>query len=145
MTQHEIAFVGDWAATAIHHLQALTGMKDVQDVLMDVTRLATECSEKWIANAHQVLAILLQAQNELGRWLNGHLLVRAGSEDWSTSAASVATGGLGPRGRTQLHSVGGHVGARGLKLGNCNCIRHCVVHNRPFHTASGHRRRRLAP
>jgi hypothetical protein len=147
VTQQEIAFAGDYAATAIHHLQALTGMKDVQNVLMDVTRLATECGEKWIANTHRVLAILLQAQNELGRWLNGHppLLVRAGSEDWSTSAAGVATGGLAPRGRTQLHSVDGHVGARGLRLGNRDCTLYCAVHSHPFHTVSARRRRRLVP
>ena len=73
VTQQEIAFVGDCAAIAVYRLPALTGVKDVLDVLMDAMRVATECGEKWIANARRVLAISLQAQNELGRWLNGTL------------------------------------------------------------------------
>lgn len=73
VAEQEITFVGDCAETAARHLKMLHEMKGVQDVLMDEMRLATECGEKWMAGAHRVLEISLQAQSEFGQWMNDGL------------------------------------------------------------------------
>jgi hypothetical protein len=69
IAQQELAFVEDWAAIAVQGWRASMGSRAVQDVLNEETRLAAEYGKKWMANAHRMLEISLEAQNDLGQWM----------------------------------------------------------------------------
>jgi hypothetical protein len=73
VTQQELAFAGDCAAIAVNHLKVLSEAKSVQDVFKDEVRLAAEYGETLRANAQKAFEISLQAQNELGQWVNESL------------------------------------------------------------------------
>jgi hypothetical protein len=70
VAQQQLAVVGDCFESGLNHFNAMSEVKGVQDVLLGQTRLATECNEKWVANARKCLEISLQAQTEFGQWLN---------------------------------------------------------------------------
>jgi hypothetical protein len=81
VTQQQLAFAGDCAAIAINHLKVLSEAKSVPDVFQGEVRLATEYGEVLMANAQKAFEISLQAQNELGQWVNGSLdRVRANAQ-----------------------------------------------------------------
>ena len=70
VAQQGLAFARDCAAIAVQGLQVPIGAKGAQDMLRDETRLAAEYGKKWMASTHQVLEISLEAQNDLGQWMN---------------------------------------------------------------------------
>jgi phasin family protein len=73
MAQQQLAMMGGCFESTVSHLKALSEGKGVQDVLLGQTRLATECSEKWMASTRTVIEISLQAQADLGQWMNESL------------------------------------------------------------------------
>jgi hypothetical protein len=82
--QQGLAFVEECTASAVHYLQAFMGAKDIRDQLEGEMRLARDCSARWITNVQRVLGISLQAQNELGHWVNDTF------QRWYTEAQNAA-------------------------------------------------------
>lgn len=81
LTEQEFAFLGDRTAILLQCLAVPAQVKDVPNMLGDEVRRATEYAEKWIANAHRVLANFLQTQTALGQWLNDRLHYSEGREN----------------------------------------------------------------
>jgi phasin family protein len=70
MAQQQLAVVGGCFESGLNQLKMLSEAKGLQDVLLGQTRLATQCSEKWMESARKLLEISLDSQGELSQWMN---------------------------------------------------------------------------
>jgi phasin family protein len=68
--QQQLAVMSDCFETGLGQMKLLGEAKGVQDVLAGQSKLATQCGEKWMGSARKLLEISLQAQSELGQWMN---------------------------------------------------------------------------
>jgi phasin family protein len=70
LAQQQLAVMSDCFESGLGQMKLLDEAKGVQDVLVSQSKLATQCGEKWMASARKLLEISLQAQSELGQWMN---------------------------------------------------------------------------
>ena len=70
VTEQQFAVLTDCFESGLGQVKLLGEAKGVQDLLVGQYKFATQCGEKGIASARKVLEISLQAQSELGQWMN---------------------------------------------------------------------------
>ena len=70
LAQQQLAVMSDYYESGLDQMKLLSEGKGVQDVLAGQSKFATQGGEKWVASTRKLLEISLQAQSELGQWMN---------------------------------------------------------------------------